>query len=1019
MNKVYRVIWSKARNCYIAVSEFANAHSKGGKSGKGARALLASALLLSAGLTFFSANELQVAAYTPTAAAEGQYTVFAEDKMDEKPATTTRQLGDKEYNYIKQELKIPDSENTISVYVREGYTAALVSGKRYDAGTNPQKDYKIVAYQTDASKDSTGLLFADSVDASEGSKTLTGAGIKDVAVTLYTAGASGKGDTPYNWRYYIQNSKGEWVDGGSGSGGSKSFIPLEANEQGMYTYDGELLDTSYLYVIKGADENNSDSYQVGVFVDDEGNLYKGNVYGGNNEILKTAVDSKNNIYSFWGAENDDPNILLADSNMTIGELNQALGDLVTNVRVAQGDDIQKIDATKSDDGGTISLMRRGTYDEKTKTYTGSYAVEGSLKLTSDGGNDGSDVTLHVKQADADGAYADAFTLAAGSKVEALDGSGTTLTTGGTAKKIKINGTSYDIVDTTLDTAVVSTESDSSVIWKISDTSGKSVNLKFKGEDNIDISSDGGALKVKLANALTGITSITGNGTTISLNSGSVSISGGLTVNGKITGVANGDQDTDAVNMSQLNAVKDDISNLNKGALKYDAEDKNKITLGGTTYSTPEEGTPSGGTTITNVSYATVTDKKAEGYDGSQAVNMDRLNDSIDEVKSEIGSVNGGGHTTDGDGILKDDLRNSVKNEDGSVTYKDTTVVDAINKVDTKVEDLKNTFNETKKDYDKKFNDIDGKIDAANANHTALTVNGGTAAPTDGKYSDGNLQLKVTTDANGKSTYDVKLADTVVLGKDSNAITLDGTAGEATISQKLTVGDSKSGITIGKPENLGKYTKDVGEHKQGDTMEGYVVEGLVNTTTHYEGFANGDGKAATEEQLKEAVGDINLNLEEVNTRIDNNADHIQNLSNSVSKLNTRVNRVGAGAAALAALHPLDFDPDDKWNFAGGYGNYAGANATSIGAYYRPNADTMLSVAGSFGGGENMVNAGVSLKLGSGEHSTTSKVAMAKEIKNLRATVEEQGKQIAALTALIEKLTGEKAEGPEAEEAPEAV
>ncbi len=1018
MNKVYRVIWSKARNCYIAVSEFANAHSKGGK---GARALLASALLLSAGLTFFSANELQVAAYTPTAAVEGQYTVFAMDKMETQADEITKTVGDKSYTYIKRELTIPDTENKISVYVRAGYTAALVSGKRYDAGTNPQKDYKIVAYQTDASKDSTGLLFADSVDAIEGSKTLTGAGIKDVAVTLYTAGASGKGDTPYNWSYYIQNSKGEWVDGGSGSGGSKSFIPLEANEQGMYTYDGELLDTSYLYVIKGADENNPDSYQVGVFVDDEGNLYKGNVYGGNNEILKTAVDSKNNIYSFWGAENDDPNILLADSNMTIGELNQALGDLVTNVRVAQGDDIQKIDAMKSDNGGTISLMRRGTYDEKTKTYTGSYAVEGSLKLTSDGGNDGNDVTLHVQQADAEDTYADVFTLDAGSKVEALDGSGTTLTTGGTAKKIKINGTSYDIVDTTLDTAVVSTESDSSVIWKISDTSGKSVDLKFKGEDNIDISSDDGVLKVKLANALTGINSIAGNNTTITLSNGVTITGGNLNVSGnQITGVANGVADTDAVNMSQLNAVKDDISNLNKGALKYDAEDKNKITLGGTTYSTPEEGTPSGGTTITNVSYATVTDKTDADYDGSQAVNMDRLNDSIDEVKSEIGSVNGGGHTTDGDGILKDDLRNTVGEGDDK-TYTHTTVVDAINKVDTKVEDLKNTFNETKEDYDKKFNDYDKKIDAANANHTAFTVNEeGTVAPTNGTYSkEGNLQLKVTTDANGKSTYNVKLADTVVLSKDSNAITLDGTTGEATISQKLTVGDSKSGITIGKPENLGKYTKAVGEHKQGDTMEGYAVKGLVNTTTHYEGFANGDGKAATEEQLKEAVGDINLNLEEVNTRIDNNADHIQNLSNSVSKLNTRVNRVGAGAAALAALHPLDFDPDDKWDFAGGYGNYAGANATSIGAYYRPNADTMLSVAGSFGGGENMVNAGVSLKLGSGEHITTSKVAMAKEIKTLRANVEEQGKQIAALTALVEKLTGEKAEEPEAEEAPEAV
>ena len=78
--------------------------------------------------------------------------------------------------------------------------------------------------------------------------------------------------------------------------------------------------------------------------------------------------------------------------------------------------------------------------------------------------------------------------------------------------------------------------------------------------------------------------------------------------------------------------------------------------------------------------------------------------------------------------------------------------------------------------------------------------------------------------------------------------------------------------------------------------------------------------------------------------------------------SRVNRVGAGAAALAALHPLDFDPDDKWDFAAGYGNYRGANAAAVGAYYRPNEDTMFSVGGSFGGGENMVNAGVSFKLG---------------------------------------------------------
>lgn len=108
--------------------------------------------------------------------------------------------------------------------------------------------------------------------------------------------------------------------------------------------------------------------------------------------------------------------------------------------------------------------------------------------------------------------------------------------------------------------------------------------------------------------------------------------------------------------------------------------------------------------------------------------------------------------------------------------------------------------------------------------------------------------------------------------------------------------------------------------------------------------------------------------------------------SINKLGNRINKVGAGAAALAALHPLDFDPDDKWDFAAGYGNYNGENAAAVGAYYRPNEDTMFSVGGSFGNGENMVNAGVSLKLGQGNHVSTSKVAMAKEIKDLRKELE---------------------------------
>lgn len=128
----------------------------------------------------------------------------------------------------------------------------------------------------------------------------------------------------------------------------------------------------------------------------------------------------------------------------------------------------------------------------------------------------------------------------------------------------------------------------------------------------------------------------------------------------------------------------------------------------------------------------------------------------------------------------------------------------------------------------------------------------------------------------------------------------------------------------------------------------------------------------------------------------------NVGSAINKLDNRVNRVGAGAAALAALHPLDFDPDDKWDFAGGFGHYKNANAAAIGAYYRPNEDTMFSIGGSFGGGENMLNAGVSFKLGQGNHVSTSRTMMAKEIESLKAVVKEQNEKLQENENLREKV-----------------
>lgn len=151
--------------------------------------------------------------------------------------------------------------------------------------------------------------------------------------------------------------------------------------------------------------------------------------------------------------------------------------------------------------------------------------------------------------------------------------------------------------------------------------------------------------------------------------------------------------------------------------------------------------------------------------------------------------------------------------------------------------------------------------------------------------------------------------------------------------------------------------------------------------------------------------------------------VSGVNNAITRLDSRVDRVGAGASALAALHPLEFDPEDKLNFAAGFGHYKNANAAAIGAYYRPNEDTMFSIGGSFGGGENMLNAGVSFKLGQGNHVSTSRTMMAKEIEslkavvkeqneklqeneNLRAKVDKQDKEIAELKAMVQQLAARR-------------
>lgn len=124
-------------------------------------------------------------------------------------------------------------------------------------------------------------------------------------------------------------------------------------------------------------------------------------------------------------------------------------------------------------------------------------------------------------------------------------------------------------------------------------------------------------------------------------------------------------------------------------------------------------------------------------------------------------------------------------------------------------------------------------------------------------------------------------------------------------------------------------------------------------------------------------------DEIKNQINNNTTNINNMGQRINNLDHKIDKVGAGAAALAGLHPLDFNPDDKWNFAVGYGNYGNANAMAVGAFYRPNEDMMFNVAGTMGNGENMISAGLSFNLANLVGVSRSRVAMAKEIQTLES------------------------------------
>lgn len=330
---------------------------------------------------------------------------------------------------------------------------------------------------------------------------------------------------------------------------------------------------------------------------------------------------------------------------------------------------------------------------------------------------------------------------------------------------------------------------------------------------------------------------------------------------------------------------------------------------------------------------------AAGTADTDAVNVGQLNKTVADAVKDAAKASDVGNISD---INKD-----LQNKEGS-----TTVVEAVNNLDNKVGDL-NYSAVTEgdiKDGDSSTTAI-GKLNKKLSGVAAVAGQHSSVSTTDE-----NIKIQERPNAAGGKDYQLSLNPDQKL-------------------HSVTTGETKmdtKGLSIGDKTYVSKDGLNANNQTITNVKDGKIEEGSKDAV-------NGGQLYATNQLVKENASNISL------------------LGNSINKLDNRVDKVGAGAAALAALHPLDFDPEDKWDFAAGYGNYSGASAVALGAYYRPNEDTMFSVGGSFGNGENMVNAGVSLKLGQSNHAPASKAAMEKKISALRQEVEELKAAIADLRA----------------------
>ena len=419
---------------------------------------------------------------------------------------------------------------------------------------------------------------------------------------------------------------------------------------------------------------------------------------------------------------------------------------------------------------------------------------------------------------------------------------------------------------------------------------------------------------------------------------------GATVNGAFNSIESTSGGSTAGVATAITGVANRVANSN-GALVYGAG--NEITNSSASFSTPGEGATS-------------------------------AKDFADKLKTAVTSSNGAGATMAFGGGNKADytLRTSMIGVNNTVTgvrgdqSKDNLAL-GVGNTGTKVQHM---------------TVIGSKNIVSDAKNTVIvgdnrTVTGANNTVIIGSSDNGTTTAVHDAVALGHNT-DVSTEGGVALGSGSKATVAAGAVGYDILTNAPSTDTSATWKSTASAVSVGD-----------------VANGVTRQITSVAAGTN-DTDAVNVAQLKRLHDMISVNAyNTVNVQGD-----VTNLKKDVSRLDKRVNKAVAGSAALAALHPLDFDPDAKWDFAAGYGHYHNGNAAALGAFYRPNEDVQLSVGSTVGNGETVVNAGLSVKVGAHSNVSRSRVAIGKEVLELKKTVALQNAQIQKLTALLNDVAG---------------